>query len=396
MATMAEKQAAIKKRLTAKRSTQRAIEARQNMPRKTGMMHDAAVGFGMSRMNDTVKDIKDMAAISGHSRPALEAPVIHPVSKDVASNVPVNIPQTQAGIGNVQPQAFNDFRPLGDGYKEDFSQYYPAGASHPIYTNLGKSALQTELDKRGGLNYVKSGGNSRYINDAPIDKDKLAMLKNIGLVTKGKMNPQKQAAPAAAPVPIVGSRRLDTPIDMKPGHYVVGNSNGGGMYGALMKYKQGLREDNQTRSDDRFNREMDVEEANSLSDTAYKNEMTSWYGQDRKAKIDLATATALEKKSRAANWDVRTSGIPALEASKIGLNDANARKANAQAVEIPFDSNSKRMLEAAMAGNQNAMAELRKVKTDSWPEQAKVMIAKLKAQADAETIQNQMFSNIAQ
>ena len=104
----------------------------------------------------------------------------------------------------------------------------------------------------------------------------------------------------------------------------------------------------------------------------------------------------------------KASVVQPLAESKIGLNasqaGANVSKANlfdskgrlndAQAREIPYNAASQRILDAAKAGNLQALAMLTAIKTKGWPEKQKAEVEKLVQEARALGINNQMFSNI--
>ena len=385
----------------------KALAARRNMPNQGRVAIDpSSIGFSSARQQTIDKDTIDNLTIHGRDK----ANVLFP---DAVTGETVDIGNHPALLpeATLEPTTDPTFTPLGRGYPSNFSAYTPEGADHPIYTNLGKSELMRELESReikNGINSVTGSEGSRYFSNKKIPADTLKRLENIGLVTKGNMNPspQKQQTnqrtpprpvrsdtprnyPESYPLEKIkllesvmsgGGRStrpdytLDSPLEFNRITDSTRSVGGGspsssGFFESLGRFSSAVRANKEARSDYRFNRKQNREDKIATADINQKNKTASWYDDDMKSKIAKRAADAKAAEAKANRWD-------------------------AQAREVPFDAKARRILDLARAGDRNAMAELRRVKIKGLPALQEAELNKLLAETEAMDIENTLMSNL--
>ncbi len=340
---------------------------------------------------------REVAAMS----PAIEQ---EKIKKDYAIESPVQ-PQKRVGDLEDDPRFIFGGTGLNGGYQIEGPRMVQRGGktlltnvsagrlSNQFNSDLMQTPLQQELYRREGGFVTNNGtGASRHIGGQPIDPAKIKMLENIGMVKKGNMNkmnaPALSQAASATKNPIAPSVRLSSPIIYNgqeegtgPKHIRVGAPSKGGFFESLALQSSAIRKNKERIASDKFDRKQALAEDLGRSEMAYRQKRTDMYD-------DIAMAGILEKQSKTD----RTKGLTALDPIKVNAQairdtgrgnyyNSFADKLSAEAAEVAADHAIERDLNAAKAGNYEALMKLNDEKANAVPIRLQADVQNVLAQA---------------
>lgn len=275
--------------------------------------------------------------------------------------------------------------------------------SNQFNNNLTQTPLQQEIYKRQGGFVTNNGtGESSYTGGNPIDPKTRKMLENIGMVkapmSKREIEQRKSDAfianyqtllndgrsPQEAEIMannIRNGKAIDTGVNLGPQVQTVAAPSHGGFFESLGRLSGAIREDNQRRSDERFNRKQSLEEDLARSEMAYRQKRTNLYDD-----IQIA---GINRKNSLTN---RTNGLTALDPIKVNAEaeqktargnyyNSQAKNLDAKTKEVAANAAIERDLKAAKTGNQQALMRLNKEKANAIPIKLRADVQNILAQA---------------